>query len=85
MQTIPWYQSRTLIGLLVAIFAQLAVTTGLTEILTTTTIEATVDKAMDIVAIAASAYAAWARARLPTPPVSDAAAEATTQKIRSQL
>lgn len=78
MQTIPWYQSNTLRGLLVAVVAFALNLAGLDAQFPDA--GQYVDKALDLVTLSAMVFAAWARTRQPTPPISQAAADATIER-----
>lgn len=72
--TIPWYKSNTLRGLAVALLLQIVAWLGLTEAIDSEEVERNVDVTLGVIEFLAISYAAWARARQPTPPVSQAAA-----------
>ncbi len=73
MEKIPWWKSNTLRALLIAALAQVIAFAGLADEVGSEKVAQLVDAALDLVSLAATLYAAYARARLPTPPVSDAA------------
>lgn len=77
MDKIPWYKSNTIRALIIAGVAQLVVFFKLTDALPTEAITANVDKILDLASVLATAWAAYARARQPTPPLSDAAVAKT--------
>lgn len=78
MQTIPWYQSNTLRGLLVAVVAFALNLAGLDQQFPDA--GQYVDKALDLVTLSAMVFAAWARTRQATPPISQAAVDATIER-----
>lgn len=82
MNPIPWYKSNTLRGLVIAALAQLTQMLGITETTTSEDITGAVDKLLDVVSLAATAYAAWARTRQPTPPVTLTQAAADAQSAQ---
>lgn len=73
MEKIEWYQSTTLRALLVAFVSQVVVWTGIAESLPEGGAVLAVDAFLQVVAIVATGYAAWARARRANPPITDAA------------
>lgn len=73
MEKIEWYQSTTLRALLVAFVSQVVVWTGISESLPEGGAVLAVDAFLQVIAIVATGYAAWARARRANPPVTDAA------------
>lgn len=78
--TIPWYQSATLRLLLVSFVSQLLVWFGVTDALPEGSASVIVDAALQVIAIVSVAWAAWARARKPTPPVTAIAAQRTEER-----
>jgi hypothetical protein len=77
MEQIKWYQSTTLRALLVALVSQVIVWTGVAEHLPDGAATLAVDALLQVIAIAATAYAAWSRANRPNPPISEAAVRKT--------
>ena len=73
MEQIKWYQSTTLRALLVAFVSQVIVWTGVAEQLPDGAATLAVDALLQVVAIAATAYAAWARANRANPPITETA------------
>lgn len=73
MEQIKWYQSTTLRALLVAFVSQVIVWTGVAEQLPDGAATLAVDALLQVIAIAATAYAAWARANRANPPITEAA------------
>ena len=84
MNPIPWYKSNTLRGLLVAVLAQLVAIFHVSDAVTSDAIAANVDKFLDIISLIATAYAAYARSRQPTPPLTQAAADKTAARVASE-
>lgn len=83
MDKIPWYQSTTLRALLIAFVSQVIVWSGVADRLPVDSAALAVDAFLQLLAMAATAYAAWARARNPNPPVTETAVrrtEALTEK-----
>jgi hypothetical protein len=78
--TIPWYKSATLRMLLISFVSQLLVWLGVTDSLPEGSVAVAVDAALQVIAIASVAWAAWARARKPTPPVTAIAAQRTEER-----
>jgi hypothetical protein len=78
---IKWYESTTLRALLLAFVSQVIVWSGLSETLPEGTAVLAVDAALQLLAIAATAYAAWARANHANPPITNAAAAKTETMI----
>lgn len=76
MDKIPWYKSNTLRGLLVAAITLIAQKAGIADAVGDADAAKLVDLALGLVEGAAMAYAAYARVRHPTPPVSNAAVRA---------
>lgn len=84
MSTIPWYQSNTLRGLLVALVAFALQLAGLDAQFPDAA--GYVGKVLDLVTLGAMMYAGYARVRQPTPPISNAAAaKMQAGKVRSPL
>jgi hypothetical protein len=81
---IKWYESTTLRALLVAFVSQVIVWTGVAEQLPDGAATLAVDALLQVIAIAATAYAAWARANRANPPITERAlvrqAEAMTDE-----
>lgn len=73
MEKIEWYQSTTLRALLVAFVSQVIVWSGIAEQLPEGAAVLAVDALLQVIAIAATAYAAWARAARANPPVTETA------------
>ena len=80
MEQIKWYQSTTLRALLVALVLQVIVWTGIAEQLPDGAATLAVDALLQVIAIAATAYAAWARANRANPPITDAAVRKTDER-----
>jgi hypothetical protein len=70
---IKWYESTTLRALLVAFVSQVIVWTGVAEQLPDGAATLAVDALLQVIAIAATAYAAWARANRANPPITERA------------
>ena len=77
MEQIKWYQSTTLRALLVAFVSQVIVWTGVAEQLPDGAATLAVDALLQVVALVATAYAAWARANRANPPITEAAVRKT--------
>ncbi len=79
MNTIPWYRSKILQGILTSIVAQVLARSKLSSIITSDQAVQIIDFALDSISGAALAYAAHARVTKPIPPVSisKASADAT--------
>lgn len=73
MEKIKWYQSTTLRALLVALVSQVIVWAGIAENLPEGSAVMAVDALLQVIAIAATGYAAWARARRVNPPITEVA------------
>jgi len=84
MDKIPWYQSTTLRALLVALVSQLIVWTGVAEQLPDGAATLAVDALLQVVAIAATAYAAWARANRANPPITERAMKRQAEAMVEQ-
>lgn len=67
MDSIPWYQSKVLRGLLVAVVSYLLTLLGITDRLPDAGVY--VDNTLKLVEFAALAYSAWHRIHSPTPPI----------------
>jgi hypothetical protein len=80
MEQIKWYQSTTLRALLVALVSQVIVWTGVAEQLPDGAATLAVDALLQVIAIAATAYAAWARANRANPPITDTAVRKTEER-----
>lgn len=80
MEQIKWYQSTTLRALLVALASQVIVWTGVAEQLPDGAATLAVDALLQVIAIAATAYAAWARANRANPPITDTAVRKTEER-----
>jgi hypothetical protein len=79
VEPIKWYQSTTLRALLVAAVSQLIVFAGIAEQLPDGTSTLLVDAALQVVALVATGYAAWARARRVNPPIAGSQAAASKE------
>lgn len=75
MEKIKWYESTTLRALLLAFVSQVIVWTGIAENLPDGAATLLVDGILQVVAIIATAYAAWARANRANPPITEKAAQ----------
>lgn len=72
MESIPWYKSNVLRALLVAAIAQVLVFSGAAEDMAPAESARMVDAALQLVELVAIAWAAYARTRMPTPPIGKA-------------
>lgn len=84
MEKIPWYKSNTLRALGVAALMQVLAVAGLADQFDADTVGKYVDGGLDLIAFLATVYAAWARARQPTPPVTDIAVARTVERANKQ-
>lgn len=75
MDKIKWYESTTLRALLLAFVSQVIVWAGVAEHLPDGAATLVVDGLLQVIAIAATAYAAWARANRANPPITEAAVQ----------
>jgi hypothetical protein len=62
--TIPWYRSQVFASALVSIITQAAVLFGVADKVAPAAVEATVNAALQLVAVTAAIYSAWARAQI---------------------
>lgn len=83
METMPWYRSNVLRGLLVAILAFALQALGVTD-----NVESEAGKYADaglqIIELAALAWAGYARVRQPTPPITQGVADKMTAMTKEQ-
>lgn len=75
MEKIKWYESTTLRALLLAFVSQVIVWTGIAENLPDGAATLLVDGLLQVIAIIATAYAAWARANRANPPITEKAVQ----------
>jgi hypothetical protein len=80
MEKIPWYKSNSLRGLLLAGLAFVAQTLGLDDTVNDKFIADLVNNFFSLAEAVGIIWATYARVRLPTPPVSTAAVEATIKR-----
>jgi hypothetical protein len=79
LPVMPWGRSQTIRALIVAALAQLLGSTTVGQLVGVEHLPLVIDKALEAIALAATGYAAWARARKPTPPITQAAAARTAE------
>ena len=75
MNTIPWYKSNTLRALVIALLVQVVTWIGLTDNVSNEEVAENVDRVLAVIEFLALAWAAWARLKQPTPPITEAAAQ----------
>lgn len=85
MEQIKWYESTTLRALLLAFVSQVIVWTGAAETLPTGAATLVVDAVLQVVAIVATGYAAWARANRANPPITDTAMRKTEERQSGEV
>lgn len=76
MNAIPWYKSQVLIAAIVSVITGVVAILGKQNILPADVITATVQNVMDVIAVAAAAYAALRRATASAQPIKSTQAAA---------
>jgi hypothetical protein len=85
MSPIHWRESRTIQGIVIAAVAQLLTWLGLHDSISTDDITINVGRLLDLISFAGMAWAAWNRARNPSPPLTQTAVERTIERERRSI
>jgi hypothetical protein len=85
LDPIPWYRSQVYVGAIVSLLTQLTVLFGVAHLVTPADIQANVDAALQLVALASAAYAAYKRQRSDVQPLTltKAAADQQSKHVQS--
>lgn len=84
MSTIPWYRSRTIQGLIVSALAQVLTRIGGGESISAEDVALNLERLLDLISFLTSfaglGWAAWNRARNPSPPITQMAAKRSAER-----